>query len=116
MYMGHYYRDIDQSIASIEDKKTLKNFLERLEKQAQHQLIGLTYKELSSIFEIAKFNPSLQIEIWRMLPEEVVNNVENLRIFESVLENKFGEYIHEIDKKSLVELLNRSRFRTRSNG
>jgi len=112
-----YYDNIEHSNISNEDKNTLKEVLESLDKYRyeQNKLVSFTYKELSRIFEIAKFNPRLQIEIWRSLPQELVNNSENLEIFEDVLENKFGEYIQGIDKKALVELLNNSRQPTRSN-
>lgn len=113
-----YYDDIDHSSASNEDKKILKNFLELLDKYKyeRDKLVDVTHEELSHIFEIAKVNPKLQIEIWCRLPNYLANNAENLEIFEDVLENKFGEYIYGIDKKALVELLNSSRYSTRSNG
>lgn len=113
-----YYDNIDHSNVSNEDKQTLKNFLDLLDnyKYEPDKLVGLTHDTLSHIFEIAKVNPRLQIEIWRSLPSNIVNSTENLGIFEDVVENKFGEYIHGIDKKALVELLNSSRGPSRSNG
>ena len=113
-----YYDDMEYSKVSDEDKKTLEDFLELLDKYRYEpdKLRSFTYEELSHIFEIAKINPRLQIEIWRGLPNDVVNNAQNLEIFEEVLENKFGEYINGIDKKALVELLNSSRHPTRING
>lgn len=113
-----YYNDIEYSKISDEDKKILKDFLELLDKYRYEpdKLRSFTYEELSHIFEICKSNPRLQIEIWQNLPNDVVNNAQNLEIFEGVLENKFGEYIHGIDKKALVELLNSSRHPTRING
>ena len=91
-----YYDNIDQSNVSNEDKQTLKNFLDLLDnyKYEPDKLVGLTHDTLS----------------------DIVNSTENLGIFEDVLENKFGEYIHGIDKKTLVELLNGSRYPSRSNG
>lgn len=117
MFMD-YYNDIDHFKVPNEEKKKLKDFLELLNKYKyeRDKLGDFTHEELSHIFEIAKSNPKLQIEIWRSLPNDVVNNAENLEIFEDVLENKFGEYIHGIDKKSLVKLLNNSRQPTRTNG
>lgn len=111
-----YYDNIEYSKVSDEDKKILKDFLELIDKYKYEpdKLANFTHEELTQIFEIAKINPRLQIEIWRSLPNDVVNNAQNLEIFEGVLENKFGEYIHGIDKKSLVELLNSSRYPTRS--
>ena len=41
---------------------------------------------------------------------------ENIEIFESVLDNKFGEYINGVDKRALVKILNGSRSPSRSNG
>lgn len=111
-----YYNNIDYFEVSNEEKKKLKDFLELLNKHEQDKLGDFTHEELSHIFEIAKSNPKLQIEIWRSLPNDVVNNDENLDIFEDVLENKFGEYIHGIDKKALVKLLSNSRQPTRTNG
>lgn len=117
MFRSYYY-DIEYSKVSDEDKKILKDFLELLDKYKYEpdKLVSFAHEELSHIFEIAKIDPRLQIEIWHTLPNDVVNNAQNLEIFEGVLENKFGEYIHGIDKKSLVELLNSSRYPTRSNG
>lgn len=111
-----YYDEIDSSKFSTQDKAMLKNFLELLDKYRyeRDKLVAFTHDELSHIFEFAKINPRLQIEIWRGLPDDVVNNVENLGIFEDVLENKFGEYIKGIDKKALVNLLNTSRYANRS--
>lgn len=112
-----YYDDIENSKVPNEDKKILKNFLELLDKYKyeQDKLVGFTNKELSHIFEIAKFNPLLQIEIWKSLPNDIVNNTANLEIFADVLKNKFGEYINGIDKKALVKMLNNSRLPTRIN-
>lgn len=102
-----YYDAIEHSNLSSEDKNTLKEFLELLGKYKYEpdKSSGFTNGELSHIFQIAKINPRLQIKIWRNLPDDIVNNDENLGIFENVLENKFGEYIHGIDKKSLVKYI-----------
>lgn len=54
--------------------------------------------------------------MWQMLPADIVNNPENIEIFESVLDNKFGEYINGVDKRALVKILNGSRSPSRSNG
>ena len=54
--------------------------------------------------------------MWKMLPDDVVNDSENIEIFEEVLDNRFGEYIKEIDKRALVKILNGSRFDFRNNG
>ena len=75
-----------------------------------------TNEELNHIFQIAKISPRLQIEMWQMLPADIVNNPENIEIFESVLDNKFGEYINGVDKRALVKILNGSRSPSRSNG
>ena len=107
------------------DNDELKKFLELLDSYTskdeernviKRQLINLSIEELSKIFESAKNNPELQIEIWRVLPSELVKNPENSKVFEAILENKFGEYIQEIDKKELVKLLNSSREISRSTG
>ena len=115
--LGYYKYEIDLANISDEDKKILKNFLELLDKYKYEpdKLTGVTHEKLSHVFEIAKFNSKLQIEIWQSLPKSVVKNPENLEIFEYVLENKFGEYIKGIDKKELVKLLNNSET-YRSNG
>lgn len=108
-----------------DDKQKLKSFLELLDsylkthgenESIKNQLINLSTEELSNIFKIAKINPKLQIDIWRVLPSEIVDNPENSKIFEAVLDNKFGEYLQEIDKNALVKVLNGSRERNRSNG
>ena len=93
-----YYADIEYSKVSAQDKKILKDFLELLDKYKYepNKLRNFTYEELSRIFEITKINPRLQIEIWRSLPNDVVNDARNLEIFEGVLANKFGEYINGI--------------------
>lgn len=105
-------------------KQKLKSFLELLDNYLIHgeennslekQFINLNSEELSHIFKIAKFNSKLQIDMWRALPNEIVDNPENSKIFESVLDNKFGEYLHGINKEMLVKILNSSRQRTRSN-
>lgn len=116
MYIGYY--DIDKFNISNEEKKTLRSLLELLEKHEykQDKLEDFTHEELSNIFKITKCSPELQIEIWGNLPEKLVKDSINLEIFEEILENKFGNYINEIDKKSLVKLLNSSRYPTRSNG
>ena len=117
-----YIKYID---VSDNDKQRLKSFFELLdsylETQGENnsiksQLINLNTEELSYIFKIAKINPKLQIDIWRVLPSEIVDNPENSKIFEAVLDNKFGEYLQEIDKNSLVKVLNGSRERNRGNG
>lgn len=110
---------------SDKNKQKLNSFLELLDSylktdeensSLQKQLINISTQELSHIFELAKNNPELQIEIWRVLPDEIVDNPENSPIFEAVLDNKFGEYLQKIDKKELVKLLNSSRREFRSNG
>lgn len=113
-----YYSEIDHFNFPNGDKEKLKNSLELLDKYKyeQDKLVGFTHEELRNIFETAKFNPKLQIEIWCSLPQELVDNSENTEIFGDVLENKFGEYIRGIDKNSLVKLLNSSRYPSRSNG
>ena len=106
-------------------KQELKSFLELLDSYLikrgendlpEKQLINLSTEELRHIFKIAKINPKLQIDIWSVLPRELVDNPENSKIFESVLDNKFGAYLQEIDKKALVKVLNGSRERNRSDG
>lgn len=111
MFGRDTWNDIENSGISDGEKEILKKFLEFVNenKYKLERLKGITHDELCSVFEIAKFNPKLQIEIWKILPDEVVNNPENLEIFEAVLQNKFGEYIQGIDKRELVELLNSSR-------
>ena len=54
--------------------------------------------------------------MWQMLPADIVNNSENIEIFENVLDNKFGKYINGIDKRALVKILNGSRSPSRSDG
>lgn len=110
---------------SDKNKQKLNSFLELLDgyiktdeenNSIKKQLISLSSQEISHIFELAKDNPELQIEIWRVLPDEIVDNPENYQLFEAVLDNKFGEYLQKIDKKELVKLLNSSRTESRSNG
>ena len=107
-----YYNVIKYSNISNEDKQELRNFLELLDndKNESDKLINFNHDKLKNIFEIAKFDSRLQIEIWEALSDDVVDNPKNLEIFEDVLENKFGEYIDGIDKKTLVGLLNSSRY------
>lgn len=116
MYIGYY--NIDKFNISNEEKKTLENFIELIEEYEckPDKLKDLTHEELSNIFKITKSSPKLQIEIWSNLHDEIVKDSKNLEIFKEVLENKFGNYINEIDKKALVELLNSSRYRTRIDG
>jgi len=113
-----YYDAIERSSVSSKDKKTLKDFLELLDKYKfePDKFSDYTNEELNHIFQIAKINPRLQIEIWQRLPADIVNNPENIEIFENVLDNKFGEYIAGIDKRALVKILNGSRGPSRSNG
>ena len=121
-----YIYEIARSDIIDEDKHQLNSFFklvddylrkhgenDSLEKQ---QLINLNIEELKHIFEIVRINPELQIEIWCSLPSEIVDNPENSSIFESVLDNKFGEYLQGIDKKALVKVLNGSRGISRRNG
>ena len=84
--------------------------------QKNKEISNYTNEELNHIFQIAKISPRLQIEMWQTLPDDIVNNSENIEIFEKVLDNKFGEYINGIDKRALVKILNGSRSQTRSNG
>lgn len=113
-----YIRYIEYSDIVDDNKQKLKSFLELLDSYLiqreendfpEKQLINLSTEELKHIFEIARINPELQIEIWRWLPSEIVDNPENSSIFETVLDNKFGEYLQGIDRKTLVKTLNRSR-------
>ena len=97
---------------SAEDRNSLQSFFELLKESQnskEYELRRINKAELSHIFDIVKFNPKFQIEIWRALPDEITNNAQNSEIFEDVLGNKFGEYIRGIDKKALVELLNGSK-------
>lgn len=110
-----YKSDINYLNISNEDKKKLKDFLVLLNENEHDKLVCFTHEELRNIFKIVKSDPKLQIKIWRNLPQELVYDSENIEIFEDVLENKFGEYIHGIDKKALVKLLNSSRSPIRSN-
>lgn len=113
-----YYDAIERSNVSSKDKKTLKDFLELLDKYKYEpdKFSNYTNEELNHIFQIAKISPRLQIEMWQTLPADIVNNSENIEIFEKVLDNKFGEYINGIDKRVLVKILNGSRSQSRSNG
>lgn len=111
----YYYDAIERSNVSNNDKKKLKDFLETLNKEPD-KFSNYTNEELKHIFQVAKIIPKLQIEIWQMLPNNIVNNPENIEIFEDVLDNKFGEYLNGIDKKALVKVLNDSRSISRSNG
>ena len=116
-----FYDDIDameHSNVSNEDKKTLTDFLELFDtyKYEPDKFPNYTSEELNQIFQIAKFSPSLQIKMWKMLPDDIVNNPENIEIFKNVLDNKFGEYINGIDKGALVRILNTSRSKSRRNG
>ena len=91
-----YYDAIERSNVSSKDKKTLKDFLELLDKYKYEpdKFLNYTNEELNHIFQIAKISPRLQIEMWQMLPTDIVDNPENIEIFENVLDNKFGEYIN----------------------
>lgn len=111
MFGRDTWNEIEKSGISDEEKEILKKFLAFINenKYQLERLKVLTHDELCRVFKIAEFNPKLQIEIWRILPYEVVNNPENSEIFEAVLQNKFGEYIKRINKRELVELLNNSR-------
>lgn len=113
-----YYDAIERSNVSSKDKKRLKDFLETLDKYKYEPdtFSNYTNEELKHIFQIAKISPRLQIEMWQMLPNNIVNNSENIEVFEDVLDNKFGEYINGIDKRALVKILNGSRTTSRSNG
>lgn len=111
-----YYDAIEHSNVSSKDKKTLKDFLELLDKYEIDKFPNYTNEELNHIFQIAKISPRLQIKMWQMLPDDIVDNSENIEIFENVLDNKFGEYINGIDKRALVKILNGSRGLSRSNG
>ena len=112
-----YYDAIERSNISSKDKMALRVFLEKLDKHKYEPdtFPNYTNEELRHIFQIAKINSRLQIEIWQMLPNDIVNNPENVEIFEDVLDNKFGEYLNGIDKKALVKVLNGSRSISRSN-
>lgn len=110
-----YYDTIERSSLSSEDKKTLMDFLKYLNKVKYEpdKLLNLTNEELNRVFQIAKINSKLQIEMWQMLPDEIVNDFENTKIFENVLDNRFGEYINGIDKSALLRVLNSSRLPSR---
>lgn len=112
-----YYDAIERSNVSSKDKKTLKVFLELLDKYKYEpdKFSDYTNEELNYIFQIAKISPRLQIEMWQLLPDNIVNNPANIEIFENVLDNKFGKYINGIDKRALVKILNGSRTISRSN-
>lgn len=111
-----YSNVIEQSNLSSIDKKKLRDFIEVLNKHDPDKFPNYTKEELKHIFQIAKISSRLQFEIWKMLPDDVVNDSENIEIFEEVLDNRFGEYIKEIDKRALVKILNGSRFDFRNNG
>ena len=106
------YKDFIKSLNN--DQERIKSFLKALEQYSKFnrmsdQLRNLNTEELEQIFKIVKGNPQLQIDIWATLPNEIVENSKNLRIFETVLDNKFGEYLQKINKKELVKILNGSR-------
>lgn len=111
MFKYDFYR-IDRFEISNEKKKKLKDFLQLLDDNEIDKIVKYTSAELNDIFEIAKYAPDLQINIWKELPQELVEKNENISIFESVLDNKFGEYINGVDKTSLVKILNSSRSQT----
>lgn len=113
--MFREYYTIDTLEISDKDKKKLRNFAELLDKHEEDKLNEFSMDDLRYLFELSKASPKLQIEMWRTLPEKLANNIENSKIFEDVLENKFGEYIQAIDKRALVQLLNSSRYPSRSN-
>ena len=103
---------------SGDEQKYLKDFLELLDLYLvkhnendfpKKKLSIISKEELSYIFEIIKINPRLQIDIWNVLPDEIVNNPRNFSVFESVLDNKFGDYLQGINKELLIRLLNNSR-------
>lgn len=106
-----YMRNSNEELRSF--LELLQNYLysedsENIEKQ----LINLSNAELTHLFDIAKNNFNLQIDIWKILPKEIVEDPENSNVFENVLDNNFGEYLRGIDKGALVNLLNGSRQRT----
>ena len=118
-----YYDKISKSITKNEDKKFLKDVLERLDKyigeleklqdptnEERNNLFKFNKEEINHLFEITNSDFTVQIEFWKALPEDFINNKENIEIFENVLENKFGEYISSVNKEQLVRLLNNSRF------
>lgn len=120
-----YYDKISKSITKNEDKKFLKDVLERLDKyigeleklqdptnEERNNLFKFNKEEINHLFEITNSDFTVQIELWKALPEDFINNKENIEIFENVLENKFGEYISSVNKEQLVRLLNNSRFGT----
>ena len=86
-----YYDAIERSNVSSKDKKTLKDFLELLDKYKYEpdKFSNYTNEELNHIFQIAKISPRLQIEMWQILPADIVNNPENIEIFEGEL-NEFN--------------------------
>ena len=113
-----YYDVIKNSDMTNEEKKILNSFLEKCDKYKSKQDIFSDYtnEDIIYILKIAKVSPSLQIEIWQILPDDIVNSLGNTELFENILDNKFGEYIKEINKKALVKMLNNSRIESRSNG
>ena len=102
MYFGDY--GTDELNISDKDRKTLEEFWEHSDKR-----LNCTKEELEHMFQIAETSPGLQIEMWLRLPDEIVDNPENEEIFEKILDNKFGDYIKGINKKTLIQLLNSSR-------
>ena len=110
MYINKY-NEIKWNDRSKEEENKIKEFLETLDRFESDSDKFLGYLKEN----ITQFNPKLQIEIWKFLPEDIVNNPENIEIFENVLDNKFGEYINGIDKKALVSILNASRTISRTN-
>jgi len=103
--------------------KELKELLDRIDEliygeqydQLDTLFINLNLQQLTQIFEWAKIDSKLQIELWQLLPYEKRNNPENSKIFEGILDNKFGDYIKDVNKKELVKLLSSSKSE-RSNG
>lgn len=91
-----YSNMIEHSDLSSIDKKKLRDFIEVLNKHDPDNFPNYTKEELKHIFQIAKISSKLQFEMWKMLPDDVVNDSENIEIFEEVLDNRFGEYIKEI--------------------
>lgn len=112
MFKYDYFYKIDGFDISSEDKKKLKDFLRLIDEHKQDELTNYTQTELNNIFEMAKSDPKLQIEIWLNLPQEFVEKKENINLFERVLDNRFGEYIQGVNKASLVKTLNDARIPT----
>lgn len=71
MFKYDFYR-IDRFEISNEKKKKLKDFLQLLDDNEIDKIVKYTSAELNDIFEIAKYAPDLQINIWKELPQELV--------------------------------------------